>query len=89
MPSTSDDDFDKILTPERQSTSSSVKPAQGKGHKILPPKQLLQRLPLLLARVKAGNTSENILDEIRQIVYSLYQAKQISKKVYNNSLKSI
>ena len=57
--------------------------------KILTPKQMLQRLPIVLAQVKAGNTSENLLNEIRQIVYSLYRAKEITKKVYNNIIKSI
>ena len=51
--------------------------------------QLLQRLPIALAQVKAGNNSENLLNEIRQIVYSLYQLKEIAKKVYNNIIKSI
>ena len=49
---------------------------------------MLQRLPIALAQVKAGNNSES-LNEIRQIVYSLYQSKQITKKVYNNITKSI
>ena len=62
---------------------------KGKGLKILTPKQMLQRLPIALAQVKAGNNSENLLNEIRQIVYSLYQSKQITKKVYNNIIKSI
>ena len=55
---------------------------EGKGLKILTPKQVLQRLPIAVAQVKAGNNSENLLNEIKQIVYSLYQAKQITKKVY-------
>ena len=57
--------------------------------KILTPKQMLQRLPIALAQVKAGNNSEKLLNEIRQIVYSLYQSKQITKKVYINIIKSI
>ena len=48
--------------------------------KLLTPKQMLQRLPIALAQVKAGNNSEKLLNEIRQIVYSLYQSKQITKK---------
>ena len=56
--------------------------------KVLTPKQMLQRLPIAFAKVKAGNNSES-LNEIRQIVYSLYQSKQITKKVYNNITKSI
>ena len=62
---------------------------EGKGLKILTPKQMLQRLPISLAQVKTGNNSESLLNEIRQIVYSLYQSKQITKKVYSNIIKSI
>ena len=62
---------------------------KGKGLEILTPKQMLQRLPIALAQVKAGNNSESLLNEIRQIVYSLYQSKQITKKVCNNINKSI
>ena len=62
---------------------------KGKGHKILTPKQKLQRLPIALAQVKAGNNSESLLNKIRQIIYSLYQSKQITKQVYNNIFKSI
>ena len=57
--------------------------------KILTPKQMIQRLPIALAQVKAGNNSESLLNEIKQIVYSLYQSKQITKKVDNNIIKSI
>ena len=62
---------------------------EDKALKIITPKQLLQRLPIALAQVKAGNNSESLLNEIRQIVYSLYQSKEITKKVYNNIIKSI
>ena len=48
---------------------------EGAGLKILTPKQMLQRLPIALAQVKAGNNSESLLNEIKQIVYSLYQSK--------------
>ena len=49
---------------------------------------MLQGLPIALAQVKAGNNLENLLNEIRQIIYSLYQSKEITKKVYNNLIKS-
>ena len=62
---------------------------KGKRLKILTPKQMLQRLPMALVLVKAGNNSESLLNEIRPIVYSLYQSKQITKKVYDNIIKSI
>ena len=61
------EDFDSmILEAKRKAT-------EGKGLKILTSKQMLQRLPIALAHVKAGNNSESLLDEIRQIAYSLYQ----------------
>ena len=60
-----------------------------RGLKILTSRQMLQRLPIAIAQVKAGNNSENLLNEIRQIVYSLYQSKQITKKTYNHIIESI
>ena len=57
--------------------------------KILTPNQMLKRLPIALAQVKAGNNSENLLNEIRQIVYSLYRSKEITKKVYKSIINSI
>ena len=69
---------------EAKKTSWQKKePPKGKGLKILTPQHTLQRLPISLAQVKAGNTSENV-NKIRQILYSLYRAKDITKKVYNN-----
>ena len=57
--------------------------------KMLILREMLQRLPIALAQVKAGNNSKKLLNEIRQIVYSLYQSKEITKKVYNNLTKSL
>ena len=65
------------------------KTKQGTGLKILTPKQMLQRLTIALGQVKAVNNSENLWNEIRKIVYSLYQSKKIIKKVCNNIIKSI
>ena len=62
---------------------------EGKGLKILTPNQMLKRLPIALAQVKSGNNSESLLNEITQIVYSLYRSKEITKKVYNNIINSI
>ena len=59
------------------------------GLKMLTPRQMIQRLPIALAQVKAVNNSKNELNEIRQIVCSLYQSKAITKKVYNNIIKSV
>ena len=50
---------------------------------------MLQRLPIALVQVKAGNNSENLLNKVRQIIYSLHQAKEITKKVYNNIINSL
>ena len=50
---------------------------------------MFQRLPIALAQVKAGNTSENLLNEIRQIIYSLHREREVTKKVYNNIMNSI
>ena len=60
-----------------------------KGLKTLAPNQMLKRSPIALAQVKAGNNSESLLHEIRQIVYSLYRSKEITKKVYKNIINSI
>ena len=66
-----------------------IKEKQGKGLKILTLKQMLQRLPIALAQVKAAKTSENLLNVTIEIIYSLYRAKEITKKVYNNIVSSI
>ena len=66
-----------------------LNPTQGKGHpldlamrlKILTRKQMLQRFPIGLPQVKAGNTSENLRNETIQIMYVWYRAKEITKKV--------
>ena len=61
----------------------------GEGLKKSTSKQMLQRFPIALPKVKKGNTSENLLDEIRKIIYSLCREKEIAKKVYNNIMNSI
>ena len=62
---------------------------EGTGLKILTRKQMLQRLPIALVQIKTGNNSQSLLNEIRQIVYTLYQSKEITTKVYNNIIKSM
>ena len=57
-----------------------MKATKGEELKIVTPKQILQRLPIALAQVKASNTSENLLNEVRQVIYSLYQAEEFTKK---------
>ena len=56
---------------------------------MLTPQQMPQGLPIALAQVKTGNTTENLLNEIKQIIYSLYQAKEITKRAYNNLMNSV
>ena len=69
----------------------AIEEQYGKGPKTLTPNQMLKRLPIALAQkqVKAGNNSESLSNEIRQIVYSLYRLKEITKKVFNNIINSI
>ena len=77
------DDYSSMM-PE-----AKYRATKGTGLKILTPKKMIQRLTIALAQVNAGNNSESLLNEIRKIVYSLHQSKQITKKVYNNIIKSI
>ena len=63
--------------------------AKGSGLKILTDKQMLNRLPILLAQIQAGNYSIKLKNEIRQILYFLYRSKVLTKTVYNNLIKSI
>ena len=78
-------DFTEMLSDANYNAKQNE--TKEKGLKILTPKQMLQRLPIALAHVKSGNNSENLLNEIRQIIYSLYQSKKITKKVYKNLMK--
>ena len=72
-----------------ESTETGILNTDNSKLKMLTPKQMLQRLPKALAQVKVGNNSENLLNEMRQIIYSLYQVKEITKKVCNNLMKSL
>ena len=70
-------------------SESLYKSNERKGLKILTPKQVFQRLRIAYAQVKAGNNSENLLSEIRQIVYSLYQSKNIKWILYLKTQKIV
>ena len=61
----------------------------GIGLKILTSNQMLKRLLISLAQIKAGNNSKSLLNEIKQIVYYLYRSKKITKMLYNNIINSI
>ena len=75
-----------MILEAKKRAAEEQKEQEGTGLKILTPKQMLQRLPIALAQVKAGHNSESLLNEVRQIVYSLYQAKQITKKYTTTKL---
>ena len=62
---------------------------KGQGLKILTPQQMITRLPILLAQSKAENNSQKLKNEIRQIVYSLYRSKNLSKTIYNSLMNTI
>ena len=77
------DDYSSMVS------EAELKATKETGLKILTPKQMLQRLPIALAQVNSGDNSENLLNEIRKIVHSVYQSKEITVKVYNNTIKSV
>ena len=61
----------------------------GQGLKIMTPDQTLSRLPITLAQLKAGNNSQKLINEIRQLLYSLYGSKKLTKAIYNNLIDII
>ena len=82
----SDKQPDTTDMPELESEESAeqTRNQQGKGLKILTPNQMLSRLPISLAQLKAGNNSQKLKNEIRQILYSLYRSKKLTKNVYKS-----
>ena len=77
--------------PDLESEESAVqgRNQQGQGLKILTPNQILSRLPISLAQLKAGNNSENFKNEIRQPLYSLYRSKKLIKSIYFLNMETI
>ena len=69
--------------------SDSDASKKGEGLKILTNKQMLNRLPILLAQIEAGYNSIKLKNEVRQILYSLYRSNVLTKTVYNNLIKSV
>ena len=78
-------------TPELECEESAAKRRnqQGQGLKILTSDQILSRLSITLAQLKAGNNSQKLISEIRQLLYSLYYPKNITKTTYNHSINAI
>ena len=64
--------------------NNKIQKQQGSGLKILPPNQMLSRLSIILAQLKAGNNSEELKNEIRQLLYSLYRSKKLTKQLYKS-----
>ena len=83
------EDPDKILEFVEKILKFNEQNQQGKGLKILTPNQMLSRLPISLAQLQAGNNSEKLKNEIRQLLYSLYHSKNMTKQVYNNLINYI
>ena len=84
------DDYDSSGSGLNKKGKGSVASrAKGKGLKILTKKLMLNRLPILLAQIQAGNNFKSLKNELRQIIYSLYRSKVLTKTVYNNLIKVI
>ena len=74
---------------ELEDEKSAAERQQGQGLKILTPEQMITRLPILLAELRVGNNSNKLKSEIRQIIYSLYRSKNLSKTIYNSLISAI
>ena len=87
----SDEEPDTTDMPELESKESAAERRNqpGKGLKILTPDQMLSRLPITLAQLKAGNNSEKLKNEIRQLFYSLYRSKKLTKQLYKSLIDII
>ena len=80
---------DNIVKVAEEIFSFNKQKKEGQGIKILTPNQMLSRLPISLAQLQAGHNSEELKNEIRQLLYSLYCSKNIIKQAYNNLIKPI
>ena len=75
---------DKILKIAKEILKFNKQKQLGQGLKILTPDQMLNRLPITLAQLKAENNSEKLKNEIRQLLYSLYRSKKLTKQLYKS-----
>ena len=80
---------DRVRFSDEYDSSGSGLNKKGKGLNMLTNKEMLNHLSILLAQIQAGNDSNKLKNEIRQILYSLYRSKVLTKTVYNNLIKSI
>ena len=74
---------------ETEESAAQKREHEGKGLTILTPQQMLSRLPISLAQLKAGNISEKLKNEIRQLLYSLYRSKKLRKTIYNGLMNTV
>ena len=86
---TVDNVLDYFSSTDQSSQSGFSNDIKGKGLKILTPNQMLSRLPITLAQLKAGNNSEKLKNEIRQLLYSLYRSKKLTKQIYKSLIDII
>ena len=86
-----DEQLDTTNMPELESEESAEQKRnqQRKRFKILTPNQMLSRLPISLVQLKAGNNSEKLKNEIRQLLYSLYRSKKLTKEIYKSLINII
>ena len=80
---------DKIVETVREILKFNKQNQEGKAIKMLTANQMLSRLPISLAKLEAGNNSNKLKNEIRQLFYSLYRSKNMTRQVYNNLIKHI
>ena len=78
-----------VLDLESHESAAQCKNKRGKVLKILTPPQMLSRLPISIAQLKAGNNSEKLKHEIRQQLYSFYRSKKLSKTIYEHLINAI
>ena len=83
------ENFDIRDMPDLESEEDAEKRQKGHGLKIMTPKQMITRLPILLAQKQAGNNSQKLNNEIRQIIYFLYRSKNLSRTIYNHLIDNI
>ena len=78
-----------MLDLESEESTKQRRKQKGEGLKILTPDQMLSRLPIFLAQLKAGNNSEKIKNEVRQLLYSLYRSKKLTKTIHKNLINTM
>ena len=85
----SNEQLDTKDMPELESEESAAERRNQQRLKILTPDQMLSRLQITLAQLKAGNNSQKLINEIRQLLYSLYRSKKLTKTIYNHLINAI